>query len=257
MRKRSSRRVSPIRYLFGLAVLFAWCTGCVFLARQSGVAGIAGGIAAGFLFTVPLASLGEWLVHGVVYHGRLPGLGFIRTIHHQGHHFALFPPSRYVQDGPYEFMRFRKPLTPFRMADNGVDNFLTKYSQVSLHFVTGVPLILAPAWFSTHSIAFFASTLASLAFVSWWLAEVHGAIHTPRNRWIERQSWFCWLDRHHYIHHIDLQANINFGLPICDFLFGTQKAALTPAEAARHPSFEQAKPMAKDIVQPAYSEAAE
>jgi hypothetical protein len=52
---------------------------------------------AGALFTVPLASLGEWLVHGIFYHRSLPGLGLLRRIHHHGHHFALFPPRRYVR----------------------------------------------------------------------------------------------------------------------------------------------------------------
>lgn len=239
------KRVSAGRYAFGLLTIGAWCAGTVMLAR---VGGTVGGAIGGALFTVPLCSLGEWLVHGVLYHGRVPSLEFIRDIHHQGHHFAIFPPDKYVQTtSQYEFMKFRKPLLPFRMSDNPVDNFLTKWSQVALHFVTGIPLIMAPAWFATHSASFAISSLVTLALISWLLAYVHGVIHTPRDRWIERQSWFQWLDRHHYIHHVDLSANINFGLPVCDFLFGTQKWSLTEKEAANHPSFEQAKPMAKDI----------
>ena len=35
-----------------------------------------------------------------------------------------------------------------------------------------------------------AACLATLALVSFALAHVHGAMHTPRNRWIERQRWF-------------------------------------------------------------------
>ena len=242
MKRRS--KVSVGRYAFGLSVLSAWCFAMVMLARM-GNAPLA--IAVGILFTVPLTSLGEWLVHGVLYHGRIPGLEFIRTIHHHGHHFALFPPEKYVQSGKFEFMRFRKPLTPFTMSDNATDNFLTMYSQVALHFVVGIPLIVLPAWFSTHSVAFAASCTGSLAIISWLLGYVHGVIHTPRDRAIEHHRWFQWLDRHHYIHHIDLSANINFMLPVCDFLFGTQKWALTEKEAASHPSFEEAKPMAKDI----------
>ena len=242
MRRRS--KVSAARYTFGLAVLAAWCSGMVMLAR---LGNLPLAITVGVLFTVPLTSLGEWLVHGVLYHGRIPGLEFIRTIHHHGHHFALFPPEKYVQSGKYEFMRFRKPLTPFVMSDNGLDNFLTMYSQVALHFVVGIPLIVVPAWFATKSVAFAASCTGSLALISWLLGYVHGVIHTPRDRWIESHRWFQWLDRHHYIHHIDLSANINFMLPVCDFLFGTQKWALTEKEAASHPSFEQSKPMAKDI----------
>src|SRR5260221_9854715 len=96
MRPKKARSSSAPRFVFGLLVLAAWSAGTILLAR-TGVLALA--IVAGVLFTVPLTSFGEWLVHGVLYHGRVPGLEFIRTIHHHGHHFALFPPNRYVQDG--------------------------------------------------------------------------------------------------------------------------------------------------------------
>ena len=235
---RLSRRVPLHRFVLGLVTIAAWCAAAIFVARTYGSAAA---IAAGVLFTVPLTSLGEWLVHGLLYHGHIPGLAFIRTIHHHGHHFALFPPERYVQSGDYEFMRFRKPVTPFAMADNAWDNFVTAWSQVALHFVVGVPLILVPAWLASRNLAFVASCLGTLAVISWLLAYVHGVIHSPRDRWIERRAWFQWLDHHHYIHHIDLSANINFMLPICDFLFGTQKFALTDKEAASHLPFAEAR----------------
>lgn len=239
------KTITPARWAFALGVLTAWSTATLALVHYGG---LVGALLAGPLFTIPLCSLGEWLVHGLLYHRPIPGLEVIRKIHHAGHHGALFPPRRYVQHGPYEFMRFRQPLVPFRMSDNALDNFLTSYSQIGLHFAVGILLILLPAWLLTHSTAFLLSSLVSLAVISWLLAYVHGVIHTPRDRWIEHQRWFQWLDRHHYIHHVDLSANINFLLPVCDFLLGTQKWALTEAEAASVPSFEEAKPMAKDIV---------
>jgi hypothetical protein len=244
---RHEIKVSPVRWTVGLGMLFGWSALMVAAARAAGPVGAA---LAAPLFTIPLISLGEWLVHGVLYHGKLPGLRFIRDIHHAGHHFALFPPKKYVQHGEYEFMRFRAPVIPFQMSDNKLDNLLTMWTQVALHFVVGIPLILVPAWLLTHSTAFFWSTLATLAFISWLLGYVHGVIHTPRERAIEYMRWFQWLDRHHYIHHVDLSANINFLLPICDFLFGTQKWALTDEEQAAHPTFEEAKPQAKDIEGP-------
>jgi hypothetical protein len=244
VKKKNDIQVSTGRFIFGILTLAALSTALVALVRTGN---LTAAIIAGPLFTIPLISLGEWLVHGVLYHGHVPGLEFIRTIHHAGHHFALFPPKHYVQHGPYEFMRFRKPFKPFVMSDNPVDNWLTKWSQIGLHFVVGIPLILTPAWFATSSVAFIVSCTVTLAVVSWLLAYVHGVIHTPGDRLIEHMRWFQWLDRHHYIHHIDLGANINFLLPLCDLLFGTQKAALTAEEAAKHPSFEESKPMAKDI----------
>ena len=113
---------------------------------------------------------------------------------------------------------------------------------MALHFVVGIPLILVPAWLATRSPTFLYSSLGTLALVSWLLSYVHGCIHTPRNRLIERMAWFQWLDRHHYIHHIDLSANINFLLPLCDLLFGTQKWVLTDEEQRHNPQFHEAKP---------------
>lgn len=247
---QKSSRFNPLRVALGVLVLAAWSGAC--MAAVMWVPHPAVGVAAGVLYTVPLISLWEWMVHGVMYHGKgLPGLKGIVRIHVAGHHHHIFPPSRYVQDGPYAFMRFRAPLEPWRMSDNAVDNALTQWAQIGLHFIVGVPTILGPLWWVTRDVTFLASSLATLTIISWLLAYVHGCIHTPRDRWIEHHRWFQWLDRHHYIHHIDHQANINFLLPLCDVLFGTLKRALTPEEAARHPSFEEAKPMAKDIVRPA------
>lgn len=235
MRRRE--RVSGRRWLLTLAVIGGWSALMIWAARAGGWGAA---LAAGVLFTVPLSSLGEWVVHGILYHRRIPGLGFIRAIHHSGHHSALFPPRHYVWHGPYEFMRVRRPYVPFQMADNAVDNAITMWSQVALHFIVGLPLIVWPAWRLTGDAVFLGSTLAALAVISWLLAYVHGAIHTPKDRWIERRWWFQWLNRHHYIHHIDTTANINFGLPLCDFLLGTQKSELTAEEATTHPSFEEA-----------------
>jgi hypothetical protein len=238
--------VSPARWCFALSVLTAWTAFTLLMAR----AGDAAAVLAGPLYAIPLISLGEWLTHGVLYHGRVPGMKWIRTIHHAGHHFSLFPPDRYVQHGRFEFMRVRAPLVPFQMSESVWDDKLAEWGQVALHFVVGIPLLLAPAWFLSGSVTFFLSVLVTLGLISWLLAYVHGVIHTPRDRAIEHMRWFQWLDRHHYIHHIDLSANINFLLPLCDVLFGTQKAALTAAEARANPSFEEAKPMAKDIPLP-------
>lgn len=239
-----SPRVPLWRFAIGVAVILAWSAATIWAGATLGPVAA---VLAGVLFTVPLCSLGEWLVHGVLYHNELPGLGWIRDIHHKGHHFALFPPKKYVQESGYPFMHMRPPAQPWRMSDNAVDSWITEWAQIALHFAAGIPLILLPAWYGTKSAFFFVSALATLSFISWLLAYVHGVIHTPGNRWIERQAWFCWLDRHHYTHHVDITANMNFMLPICDLLFGTQKPALTEAESSKFPSFEEAKPMAKDI----------
>ncbi len=227
----------PARVMLGLIVLAAWSVAMVAVARRT--VPLPADAVAGLLFAVPLCSLGEWLVHGILYHARIPGLEFARAIHHAGHHGALFPPHRYVHAGPRAFMCFR-PYRPYRMAQTAREEAVAIGSQVALHFVVGVPLILLPAWSLTGSATFTCGAGAALAVISWLLAYVHGAIHTPRGRAIERWGWFRWLNQHHYIHHVDMKTNINFLLPICDVLFGTQKARLTPDEARRHPPYAQA-----------------
>lgn len=38
-------------------------------------------------------------------------------------------------------------------------------------------------------------------------------------KWRKSRAWF--LARHHYLHHLDTEANANFPLPLADWLFGT------------------------------------
>jgi hypothetical protein len=227
---RSPSRLRPVRLAGGLAAIAGWSFALGWMARAlpPPVAALAG-----VAFALPLMSLGEWLVHGVLYHRALPGLAVIRRIHHHGHHVVLFPPRRYRKSAGHEFMRVRAPVEPFRMSDNPWDNALTKWSQIALHFVVGVPLVLWPAWKLAGGTAFATGALVALAVTSFLLAHVHGAIHTPRGRWIERQVWFKWLDRHHYIHHVDVRANINFLLPLCDLLFGTHRRKLADPALGR------------------------
>ncbi len=246
---RYAPRTTWLRFVTGTAAIAGWSLLLIAAVRQWSHPAVA--VVAGVLFTVPLVSLWEWLVHGILYHGGIPSLEGARAIHVVGHHGALFPPKRYVQHGKYAFMRFRAPREPWQMSDNRFDELLTAGSQMALHFVTGVPTFVLPAWLLSGSTTFGLSVVGTLAVLSWLLAYVHGCIHTPRDRWVESMRWFTWLDRHHYIHHIDGRANINFLLPLCDVLFGTLKRQLTEREAAAHPSFEEAKPMAKDIVRPA------
>lgn len=232
------------RMSLGLLVIAAWSALCLLLAAQPG---LAPDLLAGVAFTVPLVSLWEWVTHGVLYHRRFPGLEGIYKIHVGGHHGSIFPPRSYVRQGAYSFMRFREPRTPWRMSDNLTDSLLTSGSQVALHFVLGVPGILLPAWLLSRDPGFLWSCTGALGVLSVLLAYVHGVIHNPQGRLVERMAWFQWLDRHHYIHHVDQTVNVNFLLPLCDVLFGTRKAALTPEEAAANPSFEEAKPMAWDV----------
>ncbi len=239
-------KLNPLRVTSGLLLLTLLSALQIWLAREHASPALA--MLLGITFTVPLISLWEWITHGVLYHQALPGFREIFKIHVGGHHLALFPPERYFRQATYSFMRFRAPRLPWAMSDNLLDSVLTSGAQVGLHFVIGLPFIVLPAWLLSANPTFTGSVLVTLAVISVLLAYVHGVIHNPQGRWVERQGWFQWLDRHHYIHHVDMTANVNFLLPLCDVLLGTRKAALTPEEQARVPTFEAAKPLAWDVL---------
>ena len=63
-----SARVGLGRFAFGVGAIAAWGAAMV-AAVQLQNPWVS--VAAAVLFTVPLCSLGEWIVHGVLYHNRI------------------------------------------------------------------------------------------------------------------------------------------------------------------------------------------
>jgi sterol desaturase/sphingolipid hydroxylase (fatty acid hydroxylase superfamily) len=66
---------------------------------------------------------------------------------------------------------------------------------------------------------------------------LHHLMHKPRWPWVQNLPYFRFIERHHRIHHVRMNRNLNVLLPIADFCLGTlvlQTAipATTP-EAAR------------------------
>jgi hypothetical protein len=90
------------------------------------------------------------------------------------------------------------------------------------------------------------------------VVRVHDAIHYPdSHRWLQGWGWFHFLDRHHFIHHVDAAANVNFLLPLADWLFGTLRRSLTEAELHAHgsPAEARARPLgasepAREVARP-------
>jgi hypothetical protein len=189
-----------------------------------------------------IASVLEWLVHRYVYHRRwLPFARRIYAIHHRGHHFEIFPTWRYVTNGP---MR-RHPILRADVAHlnpPGWANALVKLTHFTFYMTIGAVCIWVPSWLLTHNIAFLAGILVTSVIVSDLFVRVHDAIHYPGvHRFIEAQAWFRFLDDHHYIHHVDTEANVNFLLPLADWMFGTMRRRLTPQELAHHGPLAEAK----------------
>jgi len=244
MSRKVHRRLSSLRLTGMLILLLGILSIIVALVRALPLT-VAGYLAASLLGAAALpiiASPLEWWVHRYVYHRkRIPLLRRIYAIHHQGHHHAIFPTWRYVTNGPVR----RHPIVA---SSNSVlhtsfwRNRLIKLCHFTFYMTIGSLLVWLPAWLLTQNIGFLVGLIATSAVVSDLFVRVHDAIHYPgQHRFIEFQPWFGFLERHHYIHHVDTEANVNFLLPLADWLFGTMRRTLTPEELRRHGTLEVAK----------------
>lgn len=95
-------------------------------------------------------------------------------------------------------------------------------------------------WASGVRLPYFAFLGGSLATVSLYYAGYEGfhfLMHKPSIPWIERSRYFQFLKRHHRIHHVHMNRNLNVLLPLADLMLGTLVTEATvPAhtpEAAR------------------------
>jgi len=204
---------------------------------------VIGAIAAflwGLIVTPIIASPIEWLVHRYIYHR---SFSLIRRIHavHVAHHHLYFPTWRYVTGGPAR----RIPILGEAVSVPQVSswkNALTYQAHFAFYITLGAVLIWLPAWLLAQSVPFLLGAIIGTVIISNLFIIVHDAIHRPgSHRTMEMQAWFCFLDEHHYIHHVDTEANVNFLLPLADWLFGTRRRELTAEELARHGPREAAK----------------
>lgn len=220
----------------------------------------AGHAAAFFLGCLALliaASPLEWLVHRYIYHRKwVPVTKRIYDIHHKGHHHIIFPTWRYTTNGPVRRHAILAD-SPAALYVSNWRNLSIKLSHFAFYMSIGVFAIWLPAWLLTGSTAFLMGLVAASIVVSDLFVRVHDAIHYPgRHPFIEAQPWYRFLEVHHYIHHVDTESNVNFLLPLADWLFGTMRRALTQEELARHGSLEEAKATPLGMSEPAREVAA-
>jgi len=185
-------------------------------------------------------SIVERLVHGKLMHrrSRWPLVHLAYDLHHRAHHWIHYPPDAYVQD-EVTYVPLVPPR-PERACRTAAETVAAAFGQAFFYASFSLPLV-SLAWLATSSLAFVASTaIVATVFVA-LAVHVHDAVHCPGHSPLERFRWFWSLDRHHYLHHIDTRANVNFLLPIGDLLLGTLRTHLTPAEAARWPSYAAAR----------------
>jgi hypothetical protein len=234
--------VAWYRLLAGTGAVVVVAAGVVSLVRlrPDGAVGAALAVLAGIALIPLVGSPIEWFVHRFVYHQ--PVLAPLAAIFrvHTAHHFAFFPTWRYTTSGPARRLSIRM-RTP-DVHQSAPRNAGVRLAHVSWYLAFGVVLVWAPAWLATGDAWFLAGLVVGSVIVSNLFVVVHDTIHRPgSHRLVEAQPWFAFLDNHHYVHHVDLGANLNFLLPLGDWLFGTLRTTLTAEELARHGSLADAK----------------
>jgi len=112
----------------------------------------------------------------------------------------------------------------------------------------GGPLLIAISmtpwallWWWFHSLGwalpylpFVVSTAVAFALYYAGYEGLHYLMHLPSIPWIERTRYFQFLKRHHKIHHIKMNRNLNVLLPLADLCLGTlvtRMPEITPTPA--------------------------
>jgi hypothetical protein len=238
------QRIHPFRFTVVTAGLLGVCAGLVLLVRvvTPRAHSIPVVVLAGVLFTLIPSSVLEWLVHRYIYHRRRFGpLAQIFRIHHRGHHAAIFPTWRYTTNGEVRRHPISEPDVS-HLYPAGWRNWISKAAHFLFYMAIGFVFILTPAWWLTRSALFSGTVVVSLAVLSDLFVRVHDAIHYPGQfKLVEAQPWFPFIDRHHFIHHVDMEANVNFLLPLADWCYGTLRTSLSESETAKHGTLAQAK----------------
>jgi len=230
------------------AALLAVVVGLLLIARQTarpalGGVNVAVSILGAVIVMLLLGSLYEWFVHRFLYHhpSRIRGLNNIFVIHEHGHHWHRFPPDRYVEAPPVRRIPVF-PAAPYSICESPGPQFIAWAAQYVLYLLVAISLVFLPIWLITRNAVFTAAAVVYGLIVSYLLIRVHDVIHYPgESPLLERQRWFRFLDRHHFIHHMDNTVNLNFLLPLCDLLFGTLRTHATEREQSKWPAFEEAK----------------
>ena len=197
-------------------------------------------LASGLVIVPLVGSVLEWFVHRYVYHEAVvPVLSPIFTVH-TAHHYSFFPTWRYVTRGPARRLAITKRAPDIHTSSTR--NAGVRLAHFGWYMAIGVVLVWVPGWFATGDVAFLIGIVVSSIVVSNLFIVVHDTIHRPgSHRLVEAQPWFGFLDRHHYVHHVDLGANLNFLLPLADLLFGSLRTQMTQDEVDRHGTLADAK----------------
>lgn len=171
------------------------------------------------------ASLFEWVFHRYWLHRPwLPKDVFTAhtLVHHQ---LCKFDDTFHVVDEEqHDALTFQWWGGPFLIAINSALWALIMWGLSALGIMAFNPMLLV---------------VVAVVFAIYYAGYegLHYLMHKPGIAWIENSGYFKFLERHHRIHHVQMDRNLNVLLPVGDFLLGTlvleAKTAGTTSAKAR------------------------
>ena len=183
-------------------------------------------VLAAFVAAIVHASFFEWIFHRYWLHRPwLPKNVFTAhtLVHHQ---LCKFEDTFHVtEEEQHEALTFQWWGGPFLIVLNMIPwvALLWGLKAVGIDLPRMVMLITAAVTFGLYYAGY---------------EGLHYLMHKPTIPFIERWGYFQFLKRHHRIHHVQMDRNLNVLLPVADFLLGTlvleaAVPAVTPESARR------------------------
>ena len=163
-------------------------------------------IVASFLGGMVYGSFFEWTLHRFLMHRPLWFVTYPFKSHAQTHH-VIFGSAK---DYHLEDERNRRLVT------------MAWWNSPILIAVNAPVGLLFTWWIGTWWIM--PGFLAAMVFYYGMYEYLHWCMHVPKKRWFQSLRIFRWIDRHHRLHHLQPNRNLNVVLPIADFVLRSRLA---------------------------------
>lgn len=157
----------------------------------------------GFTGGAVYGSFFEWALHRHVMHRPLLFLRYPFRAHALTHHVIF-------GSGPDYHLRHPEHAEKVRMA----------WWNGPLLLLINVPVAGAVGWAAGSTWAG-GSFMAAIVLYYALYEFLHWCMHVPRRRWFQSWRSFQWIDRHHRLHHLRPDRNLNVVLPLADTVLGT------------------------------------
>ena len=161
-------------------------------------------LAACFLAGIVYASFFEWTLHRFVMHRPILGFTYPYRSHGITHHTIFGSGKNYhlIDESTRKIVTMAWWNAPVLLAVNAPAGILAAY--------------LAHTWWAM--IPFIGAIAAYYAVYEYF----HWCMHVPGPRWFQGTSLFKWVDRHHRLHHLEPNRNLNVVFPLADFVLRTR-----------------------------------